>query len=169
MARLFFAVWPGAGAREALSRLAGDMASACGGRAVPAEKIHLTLVFLGEVPADRLDAVLGSARLRAREFALELDRAGSFRKARVAWAGASSAPRPLLALQEALAGRLAAAGFALEEREYTPHVTLVRKIERPLPPAAIDAIAWEAREFTLVRSETGTGRYAVMERWGLGE
>jgi len=34
--------------------------------------------------------------------------------------------------------------------------------------APIESIAWEARELTLVRSETGTGRYTIMEAWPLG-
>jgi 2'-5' RNA ligase len=47
-------------------------------------------------------------------------------------------------------------------------VTLARRIERPIPPAAIAPVAWNADELTLVRSESGTGRYTVLERWPLG-
>ena len=168
MARLFFAVWPDASAAAALARLAKEVAQVAGGRAVPAEKLHLTLAFLGEVDESRRDALSRCARPQAGRLHLDLDRVGSFRRAQVAWAGASAPPRELIQAQEMLAGRLAAAGFAVEERQYTPHVTLARRIERPVPPEAIAPVAWNADELTLVRSETGTGRYTVLERWPLG-
>ena len=168
MARLFFAVWPDALAAAALATLARQVAGVCGGRPVPAEKLHLTLAFLGEVVAERATDLVGCAGFRARRFRLELDRVGAFRKAGVAWAGPSTPPPELIALQEKLSARLGASGFALEEREYTPHLTLARRVERKLPAASIEPVAWEADAFTLVRSETGTGRYTVVERWPLG-
>ena len=168
MARLFFAVWPDAAAAAALEKLAREVAEVAGGKPVRGAKLHLTLAFLGEVDAARMEALADCARLRAHAFRLELDQVGAFRRARVAWAGASAPPPALLDLQEKLASRLAKAGFTLEEREYTPHVTLARRIDRPLPRASIPALAWKTQELTLVRSETGTGRYTVMERWPLG-
>jgi len=168
MARLFFALWPDAAAAAALARLAQEVVRVAGGRPVPPEKLHLTLAFLGEVDESRMPLLPDCARLRAAGFRLELDRVGSFRRARVAWAGASAPPRELLGTQAMLAGRLAAAAFSLDEREYTPHLTLARRIERPIPPAAIPPVAWNADALTLVRSESGTGRYSVLERWPLG-
>ena len=53
MARLFFALWPDASARDALAKLALDVTAVTQGRAVPAAKIHLTLAFLGEVVDER--------------------------------------------------------------------------------------------------------------------
>ncbi len=106
--------------------------------------------------------------MRTASFRLRLDEVGSFRRAGVGWAGARKPPAALAALQSALAGGLAARRFALDERAFAPHVTLVRRIARPVPRAPTDAIAWRAREMTLVRSETGTGRYGVMEKWPLG-
>jgi len=168
MARLFFAVWPDAAAAAALSALGRQLVDACGGRPVAAAKLHLTLAFLGEVEAERTADLAGCAGFRARRFRLELDRVGGFRRARVAWAGPSIPPPELVALQEKLAARLGASGFALEEREFNPHLTLVRRIERSLAGASIAPIAWDADALTLVRSETGTGRYVVVERWPLG-
>jgi len=86
----------------------------------------------------------------------------------VAWAGPSIPPPELVALQEKLAARLGASGFALEEREFTPHLTLARRVERKVAVASVAPIAWEADAFTLVRSETGSGRYTIVERWPLG-
>jgi 2'-5' RNA ligase len=86
----------------------------------------------------------------------------------VAWASCGHAPARLASLQSDLAASLGARGFTLEERPFAPHITLARRIRKPVPTAPTDAIAWRVRDVTLVRSETGTGRYAVMERWPLG-
>jgi 2'-5' RNA ligase len=167
--RLFFAVWPDEAAALALEALAVALADVAGGKPVPREKIHLTLAFLGEVPGDRVEnAVAAGAEARGSPFRLQLDEVGSFRRAEVAWAGCSRAPTALASLQSDLAASLAARGFTLEERAFAPHITLARRIAKPVPSASTEAIAWQVRDVTLVRSETGTGRYAVMERWPLG-
>ena len=167
--RLFFAVWPDEAAARALEALALALANVAGGKPVPREKIHLTLAFLGEVAGDRAEeAAAAGAHVRGAPFRLRLDQVGSFRHAGVSWIGSRSTPPRLTALQSTLVLALAARGFAPDERSFAPHVTLARGIVRPVPRAPTTAIAWRVRELTLVRSETGTGRYAVMERWPLG-
>ena len=164
MARLFFAVWPDPGAAARLAALAGEFAIVCGGKPVPEGKVHLTLAFLGETAPERAAAAVDAARrVRFAPFPLVLDSVGSFRAARVAWAG-SLAPQPALeALQADLAARLAAAGFALEERPFSAHATLARRAMRAVPRARIEPVAWTVDAFSLVRSETGTGRYPTLE------
>ncbi len=164
MARLFFAVWPDARAAAALERLAAELAVAARGKPVPAGKAHVTLAFLGEVPDARSGEACAAARGMGFEpFELRLDRVGSFRGARVAWAGSLEPAPELLALQGELGARLREAGFALEERAFTPHATIVRRIGRGLSGAAIEPIAWEVDAFRLVRTEPGTGRYVFLE------
>jgi len=167
--RLFFAVWPDEAAARALEALALALANMTGGKPVPREKIHLTLAFLGEVAGDRVeDASAAGAQVRGAPFRLRLDQVGSFRRAGVAWAGCRNAPARLASLQSDLAASLGAHGFTLEERAFAPHITLARRIRKSVPNALTEAIAWRVRDVTLVRSETGTGRYAVMQRWPLG-
>jgi 2'-5' RNA ligase len=135
---------------------------------VPAEKIHLSLSFLGEIAPDRVDAVRDAAAdARASQFDLVMDGVGSFRSARVAWAGCSQVPAELARLQSQLEGGLRARGFALDERAFAPHVTLVRKIALNVPAAPMPAIRWRAAQYVLARSETGTGRYSILEAWPL--
>jgi len=168
MPRLFFAIWPDAGAAHSLRALALELAARAGGRAMPPEKIHLTLAFLGEVGADRADALVDAAgEVREAPFAMAFDRVGSFRRARVAWVGTAEPPAPLLRLQAALDKALRARGFALEERAFTPHVTLVRRVERNVSRERIEAIAWRAQEMALVRSDPGSGAYSTMATWPL--
>jgi len=168
VARLFFAVWPGEAA-PALARLASELAIVAEARPVPVEKIHITLAFLGEVDEQRIELARDAARgLSFGDFSFRLDRVGWFRAARVAWAGSARIPAPLAALQAALAARLGAARFTLEERPFAPHATLARRTRRPVPPAAIEPIEWRVETFTLVRSEAGSGRYRILEEYRAG-
>jgi 2'-5' RNA ligase len=166
--RLFFALWPGEAVRRALAGVAGPLAQLASGRPVPAANLHLTLAFLGEVAADRIvDLHEAAGTVRVARFEVVLDQVGSFRAARVAWAGASRMPAALASLQSSLDAALRARGFKLEDRAFAAHVTLARKIEKPVPRAAMPPIRWRPRDFALVHSQPGTGRYAVVESWPL--
>ncbi len=168
MARLFFAVWPGEAAAK-LARLGSDVAIVSEGKPVAVEKIHITLAFLGELGGESTEAARAAARgLAVDRFSFVLDRVGSFRAARVAWAGSAHAPAPLVGLQAALATRLAGARFVLEERPFALHATLVRRTRRAVPLAAIEPIEWRVDAFTLVRSGTGNGRYEILEEYRAG-
>ena len=164
--RLFFALWPDAAAADALERLAADVVVVAGGKPVPAGRIHLTLAFLGDVE-DLAGAQDAAVAIRAAPLDLRLDCVGSFRRARVSWAGMLQPNAALVELQGELGNQLRQRGFALEARPFTPHVTLARKAERALPRAAIAPIQWKAQELTLVRSMPGTGEYAVLKGWKL--
>jgi 2'-5' RNA ligase len=168
MPRLFFAIWPDALARSALGALAADLEARAGGRAVPVEKIHLTLAFLGEVSPDRADDLVKAAdKVREAPFDLVLDRIGAFRRARVTWVGSGDPAPPLVSVEATLREALRARGFELEERPFTPHVTLVRKAEKTLAPESIEPIAWRVQEIALVSSEPGSGAYKTMASWAL--
>jgi 2'-5' RNA ligase len=166
MARLFFAIWPAPRAARELAAVAESLADLVGGKPMPAEKIHMTLAFLGshdEAGTGR--AVAAASRVDAADIRMAMDCVGSFRRARVGWAASSETNASLVDLQGRLARELRAAGFTLEDRAFAPHATLVRKIEKAVPRAPITAIEWRSRTVTLV--ESSGGRYEVVESWGL--
>ncbi len=163
MARLFFALWPDAPSRPRLAAKAAELACECGGRAVPEANIHLTLAFLGEVDAARVPlAWEAAAKVTLTPFRLELDRLGSFSGACVGWAGPGRMPAELVGLEAGLATALGARGFALDDRPFAAHATLVRRIERAVAPRAIEPIGWQVEEVALVESRRGTGRYETL-------
>ncbi len=169
MARLFFALWPDEDAAQSLAALSQSLATQLEGRPVPRERIHLTLAFLGELAAARVEQAMRAAEsTRPRAFEVVLDQVGSFRAAGVAWAGCKHVPPGLKALETRLAKALRSRDFALEERPFAAHVTVARKISRALERASMPPVVWHARQYTLVRSEPGTGRYTVLETWPLG-
>jgi 2'-5' RNA ligase len=97
--------------------------------------LHLTLAFLGEQPAARLDVLQRVGRAAAshsRPALLRLGEAGSFgakRGPRVLWVGLTGDLGALEALHGKLANGLREAGFTLEDRPFRPHITLARRRE----------------------------------------
>jgi 2'-5' RNA ligase len=167
--RLFFALWPDAAAAWKLAAAATELALASGGKPVPQAKIHLTVAFLGDVEEGRLGAALDcAAGLDHASFEVVLDQWGAFRGARVAWAGCRKPSKALADLQADLAERVRRAGFELEDRAFTPHVTLARKITRPIGRRDAEPVRWEATEVALVQSQLGKGAYSTLARWSLG-
>ncbi|HSO07175.1 MAG TPA: RNA 2',3'-cyclic phosphodiesterase, partial [Pelomicrobium sp.] len=125
--RVFFALWPDASTRRALDQAACAIHSHCGGRAMRAPNIHLTLVFVGDVPALRLpELCAAAAAVEGAAVDMIVDRAVFWPRQRIAWVGPAQTPAALAQLVAALEERLAQGGFAFDRRPYLPHVTLVR-------------------------------------------
>jgi 2'-5' RNA ligase len=169
VARVFFALWPDAGVRDALAVLAREVRAECGGRATRLETIHLTLFFVGQVERKRVaDLQAAAGAVRGSPFELVIDHLGYFRRARIAWAGAACPPA-LASLVEQLTAQLAARGFQGEDRPYVPHVTLAREAARRPARTSFHPVIWRVRDFVLVESvQAGSASaYEVVERWPL--
>lgn len=167
--RLFYALWPEANFQQALWRYGQRMHTAIGGRAVPAENIHLTLAFLGSIAVERIDELRAiGASVRADRFQLNLTKTGCWKRSAVGWVAPDHVPAPLETLVSELRYRLAGAGFPVDDKPFSPHVTLLRKAkcnakaESPATP-----FVWSVDRFVLVRSETlKTGPvYSRIKEW----
>lgn len=169
VARVFFALWPDAEVRDALAALACGVQAECGGRATRADKIHLTLFFVGQVERSRLPGLQAAAStVRSVPFELVVDHLGYFRRARIAWAGATCPPA-LATSVASLTGKLVAEGIAAEDRPFVPHITLAREALRKPTNTLIEPVIWRVRDFVLVESQRGfDGAYQVLQRWSLG-
>lgn len=166
--RLFFALWPGEWQRTVLTRVQGELPNHQGRKTHP-QDLHLTLVFLGDLDAERRACAEGVAdQVRATTFILNLDRLGCFPRTRILWCGASERPQSLLDLVHVLNDGLADCGFYPERRAFMPHVTLARK-SQPLPARGIEPpIVWPVSEFALMIARTGEcPRYRVERNWPL--
>jgi 2'-5' RNA ligase len=150
--RLFFALWPPHETAEALARWAGSLE----GKPVPAEKIHLTLAFLGGVDPGKL--VTAASRVQAGAFELPIDSAKYWRDNHIVWAGPHEVPEGLRVLVERLHFALFRAEFILERRAFAAHVTLLRKARKP---AAIEPLRVRAGE---LRGRRLRGRGALPAR-----
>lgn len=151
--RLFFALWPDDGVRDALALVAAACRTHCRGRPIPAHNLHATLAFLGEVESSRLPELTGLAeRITADPFDVVLDRLGYFRRSRIVYAAPSLVPPALSAVAADFASALAATGFRTEGRVYAPHVTLLRDARAAPLGTAIEPLLWRVRHIVLVES-----------------
>lgn len=133
------------------------------GRFKRSENFHLTLKFLGETPPaaiDRLTACLQQAAKQSRPFTLSLGQPGLFGARppiRTIWLGLSGETEKLQALQQAVETACLTAGFAAEQRPYSPHITLAQAvIPRPggsCLPQEVPSHSFAVHEFALVQSE----------------
>jgi 2'-5' RNA ligase len=166
--RCFFAVWPDEAAVAGLERIAAEAYGICGGRVMRRDTLHLTLAFLGDLPAARIeDAMRIAGTIAVEPFGLTLDRIGYWRHNRILWAGGVS-PR-LTFLADTLANGLRSAGFKLDDRPYSPHVTLLRDARCTGSPVLPQPVAWPVREFVLAESRQSRegSRYDIVARWPL--
>ena len=106
-------------------------------RWVRAEQLHLTIAFLGEVEESRAAAAASviSGGVDQAPFEVEFEGLGMFppRGApRALWVGIARGEAELRALARGIAEALMRAGFALDGRPFSPHLTLARwKVSRP--------------------------------------
>ena len=128
------------------------------GRPVPPENLHLTLLFLGDVPTDSVAVMREIVNgMESPPIALELDVFGSFRqhRARILWVGPTESPATLVSLHQSLRRQVGLSGLSVRTGTFRPHVTLVRKARdgEPLPERPTRSIAWTIRHCTLVASD----------------
>jgi 2'-5' RNA ligase len=161
--RLFFAAWPPPETAAALADWAGRLE----GRATPADKIHLTLAFLGAVEADK--AIAAARRVEGRRHELPIEVAKYWKHNQIVWAGPREIPADLKALVDALHFQLFRAEFILERRPFAAHVTLLRKAAAPRSLPDLPAVAWPVRDFVLARSTVSSkgSTYDILERFPL--
>ena len=173
-ARLFFAAWPSPEIQQALGKLAQGLKQECGGRAIPAHNIHLTLAFLGDVGHSRMArleeiAAAISGQRFAQCFDLNVARVEYWRHNHIVWAGVEHCPVALQALTAGIERALSPEGFRFDRRPYVPHITLLRDARRAPATAAIPAVPWRVHHFALVESvPRERGRvYEVLRDWPL--
>ncbi len=175
--RLFVAVDPDPAAVADLGTLVDGLAVARpappGGslRLTRRDAWHITLAFIGEVPAtDRARAEAALARAAADVAAgpvtVRLAGGGRFNKGRftVLWAGLAGDLEGLGVLAATVRRELRRAKLPVDRRSFKPHLTIARPGDR-LPPDAlaadIDALAryrgpgWTVSEVLLYASELG--------------
>jgi 2'-5' RNA ligase len=140
-------------------------------RWVAPDKIHVTLKFLGEIPAEEVEGVSESAArvaAAAAPFQIEATGVGVFpnpNRPRVVWVGVQGDLDALRSLHACLESDLAACGFPPEGRPFSPHLTMGRVRDRAAPAEvralgrAVTSLAvpslgsWRVEHITVIRSD----------------
>lgn len=135
------------------------------------DTLHLTLAFLGEVPANRLPELqaLGAQFQGTPGFTLVLDQLGYWPHNQILWAAPTASTTALGALAEDLGKALSGGGFKVEARSFRPHLTLLRQARFKAPLPELTLPPWPVEALVLVASNlTKSGpRYPVLGRWPL--
>lgn len=122
------------------------------------EKLHITLIFLGEVGEERIVDLEEAGRQGIegiKPFKINLSGLGFFpneRRPRVIWVGLEGEVETLIRLEKQLEDALTEFGFSFDRKKFHPHVTLGR-VRPPLQgPLTLQG-----------RKETIGGEFAVSE------
>jgi 2'-5' RNA ligase len=163
--RLFFALWPDGEVVRELEAAANILPLEGASRRVPAGSLHLTLAFIGEVSDQKLAVLqqIGQS-IRASHFTAVCDCLQYWPQPRAVVAAVRNAPAALLALSARLQEAV-----ELPQMPLRAHVTLARKVAQPPVLPAMSPIFWRARQFSLIRSQTGgaASAYTVVDTWPL--
>lgn len=150
---------------------------------VKPRNMHLTLRFLGEIPAARMDAVRDGVRealASFQTFQVSLEHLGAFPnldRPRVFWIGVKDGEACLKAMQSRIETALCAREFVREERPFSPHLTIgrvrsprgLRALTHLIRQTAFEASAFPVDRVSIIKSELQpTGPvYTVLEQTAL--
>jgi 2'-5' RNA ligase len=151
-----------------------EAAGSSAARWVRPQNLHLTLKFLGDVPASNIEFInqaLAVEAAKVRCFHLKVGGLGAFpsmKRARVVWVGIQG-PAELAALQQSIEKATARLGYAAEERPFSPHLTIARirqsasiaeqqQLRQALESTQLGSIGQtEVRAVTLMKSDLQPG------------
>jgi RNA 2',3'-cyclic 3'-phosphodiesterase len=167
--RLFFALWP----EPDLSQQFAALWPMSAGSAVRVDDLHLTVLFLGQIPEGQVaDVAAAAAKVHLPAIRQPLVRLEAWPESGVLCLTGDPVA-PLEALRRALGRAAAAAGLDLarERKEFRPHVTLGRDYT-PAPrfdPPPIEPQLLIAHRFSLAESipRRDGRRYELLASWPL--
>jgi 2'-5' RNA ligase len=164
-ARVFIALWPDPGVREALREWRDGCAWPKSASPARTEQLHVTLHFLGNFPRARLPELVADIDVRFKPFELKFGHPELWHGG-IAVLAPDAVPEPLLALRRALGEALERLGLPLEARPYRPHVTLARRAGPVLAPIQGPPISWEVNGYALMESKVGMGaEYGIVQAY----
>jgi 2'-5' RNA ligase len=115
---------------QIIGRLQNKAGKSCV-RWVSVENIHLTLKFLGDITSSAIadiQELIKSEATNQLTFNVEIGGSGAFpniKRPRIIWLGVNSPPE-LASLQSGIVIALSKLGYPIEERPFSPHLTLGR-------------------------------------------
>jgi 2'-5' RNA ligase len=171
--RSFLAITPDDEARSALATLLVDVERVAAGESAAlrwsrAANVHLTVHFLGNLSEAQTASVRSQleAALAIAPFDATFGHLGTFPQSRppkVFWVAIDQGRDEMIAIHAELGRRLKAAGIAVEDRPFTPHVTLARvrdgeqnrarKIAQRLTDLRVPRVRWRVDHVTLYHSD----------------
>ena len=163
--RLFLALRPDPAVRHALRERRDAWTWPRGASPVHADKLHVTLHFLGEVPSERVPALREGFAVPFTPFTLSIGLPKLWPHG-IAVLEPHTEPPELLELHAKLSTALVALGLQPEARDYRPHVTLARRANHAVVPPESAPLTWQVDGDALVESKPGDGGgYTVLQEY----
>ena len=151
MARVFIALWPDDTVRRQLAAWRDGWRWPRSATPVRSERLHMTLHFIGELAAERIDETAAALAAPCAPFELTFGRNLLWPHG-IAVLEPDSTPAPLIDLQTTLADALRALSLPIDQRAFKPHVTLARRADGALPARDAPPIRWAVDRYALMRS-----------------
>ena len=141
--RLFVAAQVDPGVAQEIAACGDELRRRVGERAprsriswAPADRLHVTVRFIGDTDEERAKQIASALApaLRIERFGVTFQGISTFPERgvpRVFWVGITAGVEGLTAVAQEVTVRLLSCGVAAEDRVYRPHVTLARVREAP--------------------------------------
>ena len=127
--RLFFALWPSDRQREQLRDIIPPALSTVEGQAVHRSNWHVTLVFIGTFPGERIpDLQAAVDHLQPIDVRLRFDTLKFWQRPKIAAMLPVTVPPELTQIVHGIEQALLPFSFTPNERTYRPHITVARKV-----------------------------------------
>ena len=137
-------------------------------RLVKPGNYHVTLEFIGNVSTSIQQQLISNAEyLQAKPFSIRFTQSSYWKKPSIICLRTDSIPKQLLKLAAEIKTVSRKLGLKTEERSYTPHITIARKVKQDITLSDPFCINWHANSFVLVESvstEDGV-EYRVLKEW----
>lgn len=165
--RLFLALWPDDRQRNAICDILRDRMHALEGNPVNRRNLHVTLVFIGDFPAEKVpELLLKLADVEVESFSLRFDRLAVWSRPQIACLEAPAVPAELKRLKASLESVLQVFDVLPEARVYRPHITVVRGVRSAATSRLAQPVELQWTGFELVESISVPGgvRYRPLKQ-----
>ena len=136
------------------------------GNYVPAQNLHMTLAFIGEWrQADEVKAAMDAVSFSP--FRLNLTEIGSF--GNLLYAGVKGNQAMKGTVRE-IRAKLEAAGISYDQKEFKPHITLIRKYSGQISKTySLPKADMQVKKISLMKSENKNGKTVYTEIYSRGQ
>ena len=165
--RLFLALWPDDRHRNNMRDTFRQLLSSIEGKAIDRRTWHVTLVFIGSFPEEKVpELLIKCAHIDVEPFRLRFDRLAYWPRPKIACLQTMTVPDELKQLKSDLERMLLPYDIEPEQLEYRPHITAVRAA-RPFETVRLARpveLQWSGFELVESISMPGAPQYRPLKQ-----
>lgn len=168
--RYFFALWPGVETAQTIYQLGQSLIKGEDCAAVPLEKLHLTLSYIGKAHPEFLSRANKIAKnIKIKSFTLYINSVNQWSDIKFLGPDVESVSEELVQLQSMITRQLISLGWKPERKPFMPHITIARHCQQNQTSSNVKQINWDVYDVCLVKSlsQTGGSKYQIIARWPL--